>query len=330
MTPDWIEFLQLNGALINTEQTIDFIDNNTDNKRIYPITNLTALSVSGADAESFLQGQLTCNIKEVNDNQASFAAFCTAKGRVISTLLVFKQNVDYLIILPAALADKVINKLRMYILRSKVKIENLSEQFCLLGLQTGATYHKDTKLPAQVLGVNQGTETIVKFPGAESRYLVIASIEQSKQFWTEAVSADGVSPANSSDWIFNDLSAGIPWFSEDQSEEYIPQMLNIDKLGGISFNKGCYTGQEIVARTHYLGKAKRELFLAECALNSVIDSKSAIIDRAGQEACGKILAYCCNKQVCRLLLVMPTEHGENQNLIINNSEQDTITLIPFQ
>lgn len=330
MNPDWIAFLQSNGAQLSDDGAIKFISAENNGATIHPITHLVAFSVSGADAASFLQGQLTCNINDIDDNQASFAAYCTAKGRVISTLLVCKQNDNFLVILPASLVEKVIKKLRMFILRSKVTIENKSEQYCLLGLQAGHTSLGDAQLPDQVMSVTQEGQAFIKLPSSKSRFLSIANIDQAKQLWTNAINAFSFSAGNSDDWIFQDLSAGIPWFSDEQSEEFIPQMLNIDKLDGISFNKGCYTGQEIVARTHYLGKAKRELFLAECPRTSAIEPKSAIISRANQETCGKILAYCCNEQICRLLLVMPSERGEEKDLVINNSEQAPITIIPFQ
>lgn len=330
MTPDWIAFLQSHGALIEDDRQIAFtVDDNQDDK-IYPVTDLTIFSVRGVDAEAFLQGQLTCNVNEIDDEQASFAGYCTAKGRVISTLLVCKRDDEFLVILPSALIDKVIKKLRMYVLRSKVTIENLSEQCCLLGLRTDRKSLGDIALPDQPMAAASTQPLFIKLPGLNARYLAVAPLDQAKQLWTQAINAQAFTPGDSNAWVLQDLSAGIPWFSEAQSEQYIPQMLNIDKLGGISFNKGCYTGQEIVARTHYLGKAKRELFLAECAPNAAIDADSAIISGVSQESCGKILSYCRNNQVCRLLLVMPSGQDEQDDLAIDNSTRDPITIIPFQ
>jgi folate-binding protein YgfZ len=114
------------------------------------------------------------------------------------------------------------------------------------------------------------------------------------------------------------------------SEEYIPQMLNIDKLGGISFNKGCYTGQEIIARTHYLGKAKRELFLAECEITAMLDKESKIISDKNQNLSGKIIAFQNNEQNIRLLIVIPSADAEPKTLQINNLDKTRINIIDFQ
>ena len=136
--------------------------------------------------------------------------------------------------------------------------------------------------------------------------------------------------SDSNTWEYQDISAGIPWLTEDSSEEYIPQMLNIDKLGGISFNKGCYTGQEIIARTHYLGKAKRELFLAECNSIALQDNEPLIITNENGQAIGKVLSIQPGTQNYKMLIVIAVTEAKSENLMVNNSNQARINIIDFQ
>ncbi len=331
MNPDWIVFLKSTGAIVSDSREIEFP--NIDHKvtdRIYPVTHLSIFEVSGGDAATFLQGQLTCNINNLQENMGSFAAFCNAKGRVISALLIIKKADTFLIVLPRTLLDKVIQKLSLYILRSDVQITDKSDEFCLLGIHYSASAINGMEMPEEAYAVSISESCTIRLPGSLSRYLLIGDIMQTINFWKQIKTQKKLQPGDSKEWLYQDLSSGLPWFNEAQSEQYIPQMLNIDKLGGISFNKGCYTGQEIVARTHYLGKAKREMFLAECSKTAIIESNNVIINNANNEIVGKILAFRNHNQKYRLLTVMQAVDSELESLSLNNSSRDKIQIIPFQ
>ena len=333
MNADWINFLRTSGAHLTEEQSFVFQPHPSNSvNTLYPITQLAAVSVTGEDNLLFLQGQLTCNLNEISKNHCRFAAYCNAKGRVISTLLVCKRQDAFILILPRSLLEKVTQKLRLYILRSKVQLQDVSDQLCLLGLKSSETTLDNISLPTD-LCTNNGTETgliMSKLPGSSNRYLIIDTFDKTKQLWSHTVGSRLITPGDSNEWDYQDLSAGIPWFGISASEEYIPQMLNIDKLGGVSFKKGCYVGQEIVARTHYLGKAKRELVLAECCKTAMIDHDTTIIDHIAQEPVGKIVAAKRNQHSCRLLVVMQHEDRPIKQLMLSNSNQDKIDIIPFQ
>lgn len=161
---------------------------------------LAAISARGADAASFLQGQLTCDVSAIDGS--GLGAWCNPKGRVIALFHICRLDDGFLLILPADLADDVLRRLTMYRLRSKVDLA-------------------------------------IEAAGPETLGL----------------------PADSGfdDWQKAELERGIAWIDASQSELYTPHMLNLDLLGAVSFDKGCYTGQEVVARTHYRGKSKRRL-----------------------------------------------------------------------
>lgn len=322
MNQNFADFLISQQAVISDNNDIQFPVSQSSDNALYPLAHLSILKVSGNDAAQFLQGQLTCNIKELTEQNSFFAGFCNAKGRVISTLLILKQNEVFLLILPTVLLDKVKNKLQMYVLRSKVQLEDGSDEFCLSGLSCPKEMATHLSLPE----VNFSRHSnVLKLPNAH--YLVVAEVAETIKLWSDLMEQD-FQIQNSQAWRLLDLNAGLAWLDEKTSEEYIPQMLNLDKLGGISFTKGCYTGQEVVARTHYLGQVKRELFLAECAGNVELSDDKNVIDET-EQIVGQILTTYRDHNDYKILLVLQTSAVEAIELKLNNPKQDKINLLPF-
>ena len=330
MNADWIDFLKTNNTSVINDSEILFTDSQqTNTDYITAIPDLGILKITGTDATQFLQGQLTCNINELTISNSFFAAFCNAKGRTISTLLILKNTDSFLLIIPNELIDVVSKKFQMYILRSDVQIQNATNELCLLGItSTNRDFFSD--LPNTDFAVNNSAEIAIKLPSTDCRHLIISSAKQAITLWTQLTQDKNINISNSTNWNYQDISAGIAWLTIATSEEFIPQMLNIDKLGGISFNKGCYTGQEIIARTHYLGKTKRELFLAECENTAMLDSESKIISDKNQNLSGRTIAFQNNEQKTRLLIVIPSTDAESKTLQINNLDKTRINIIDFQ
>ncbi|MGR8998873.1 MAG: CAF17-like 4Fe-4S cluster assembly/insertion protein YgfZ [Gammaproteobacteria bacterium] len=328
MNKNWKNFLlNQNGTFENdTDITFPAISD-YNGKTIYPVAHLAVLTVSGKDAAKLLQGQITCNINDITETESSLGAICNPKGRAIATFLLIKANNAFLMVLPEELLEAVKKRLQMYILRSDVTLTDSSNELCLIGLCFPA-------MQAEPLFGTIQQETITV--NLSNRYLVIAEVDKAIALWSERVNHQGFQPENSEQWRYLDIISGIPWLTTETSEEFIPQMLNLDKLGGISFNKGCYTGQEIIARTHYLGKAKRALFPAECNTATAPEPNSAIIDDstgAGQ-GIGNILlaqhsrsAHGNNETACKMLVVLQSADVENYNLKLNNRNQDRIILL---
>lgn len=328
MNVDWANFLQSINLSTHDEPQLILNDDKQSQNCVCATTHLSIIKVTGSEATQFLQGQLTCNIKELNESKSFFSAFCSAKGRTITTLLIVKTSNSYLLVLPSVLVDKVTQKLQMYIMRADVQLHKESENLCLIGLQSEAGIHLPN-LPETTFSVYQNSDIYIKLPG-RNRYLVISSSEDAIALWNKFSRIDHYTACHLSCWIEQDISAGIPWLTQETSEEYIPQMLNIDKLGGISFNKGCYTGQEIIARTHYLGKTKRELCLAYCEKSANISCDSQIMANNSEQTVGKVLSLQTNNQHIKMLIVMQKSDEELKNLRLNNLNQDKIHLIDFQ
>jgi folate-binding protein YgfZ len=322
MNQTWLDFLTSQQAIISENNDICFPTCPSNDNALYPIAQLSILKVSGDDAAQFLQGQLTCNMKELTEQNSFFAGFCNAKGRVISTLLILKHIDVFLIILPTSLLEEVKNRLQKYVLRAKVSLQNGNDEFCLSGLRCTPELAVHLAVPEVDFSRNN---YFLKLPNAH--YLLIAEVAETITRWTELLK-QGFQMQSSHDWQALDLHAGLAWLDSTNSEQFIPQMLNLDKLGGISLTKGCYTGQEVVARTHYLGKAKRELFLAETATDVEFAVDTSVIDTTGQLV-GQMLTIFPEAKSCKLLLVLQTSAVESTELRLNNSKQDKIRLIPF-
>lgn len=320
MNANWKEFLLANNAVFENELDVVFsIPKPDDHKKLYPIPHLGIISISGIDAATFLQGQITCNVKDLSESHSSLGAICNAKGRVITTFILVKKAELFLMILPLELLASVQKRLQMYVLRSKVTLVNSSDDLCLIGLS-------EELLPADEFLYTVQQENIVL--RLNNRSLIIAAVGNAETFWLEQVK-QGFLGESSSQWRYLDIVSGIPWLSEATVEEFIPQMLNLDKLGGISFTKGCYTGQEIVARTHYLGKIKREMFVAGCDTLLAPLPNTCIIDASTgtEQNIGKVLSAQSNENGSKMLVVLQVSESNVYNLRLQNDKQDRLSLL---
>lgn len=244
-------------------------------------------------------------------------------------MIVIKHSDGFLLVLPSSLIDKVIAKLRMYVLRSKVILQDHRSNLRLIGLSTTLPI-TTLALPEATMAVVEQPFNIVKLPSFAQRYLCLLDQTMVEDFLTQ-LRKDGFNQHGCDDWRYLEISSGIPWFDLPQSELYIPQMLNLDQLGGISFNKGCYTGQEIVARTHYLGQSKRQLYLAEADVALTEDCLELnVIDAASGEKIGNVLTKQNFQGNTRLLLVLQTVDDPTKSLILEDANRTALKLLPCQ
>lgn len=304
MHPDWTNYLQ----------TLNFAPHTPCDKQaiLAPLTHLAVLSVTGKDATNFLQGQTTCDIKSLVDSEPRLGAYCNAKGRTISTFIITKQQDSFLLILPSDLLDTVRKKLQMYILRADVQLTDQSAQLCIVGL-----YNIELK----------SQSNLYKYPQLDNGFMFISSPELTRTFCTELIQQQEITLLNENAWLGLDIQAGIPWLNKETTESFVPQMLNLDKLDAISFDKGCYTGQEIVARTHYLGKNKRAMYQASCVTEVSIAPGCEISDTTDTESqLGTVILAAKQHSTTQLLVVLKDQASDAKNLQLNNQNHDKITL----
>lgn len=279
----WQSFLTSQGAQFNALGEAAFTDTGAS-AQLFDLSSQGLIAISGADNQTFLQGQVTNDIKLLAQG-AQFNGYCTPKGRLLA--LFFSFTIDDVIYLqcPRDLIPDLVKRLRMYVLRSKVLVEDASERLVSLGLASdtlAATIEALPVTPYQQAQTPHGTLIRLADAGAQQRALLVVAGEQAQTSW-QSLSAT-FTPVSTVQWEALEIQAGIPQVYAATKEQFVPQMVNLDALNGINFKKGCYTGQEIVARTHYLGKVKRRTLLAQLTGGQVPHAGDVLHDAQQQEA----------------------------------------------
>lgn len=227
---------------------------------------LAWLRVRGAEAEAFLQGQLSNDLRRLTPERAQLSSYSNAKGRMLAVLHLVRVDEEIFIELPASIADATLARLKMFVLRAKVALERAADRdaLALIG-EDAAAMMPFFKLPVPEEALQCRRDgrglTVVRRLGALPRYTVLGPRETIAEL--RAQIPDAMREPEGLLWRRADIENGIPVVLPETREHFVPQMANLDLLGGISFEKGCYTGQEIVARLHYLGQLKRRMFVAD-------------------------------------------------------------------
>jgi folate-binding protein YgfZ len=282
MNQDWQDFLTTRGAHIQNGVVSHFGDApaerlaTRDGTVLCDLGQFGTLRVSGEEALPFLQNLLSNDIREVSGTHAQLSSLNTAKGRMLATLLIWREGGDYLLQLPRSLCEAIRKKLSMYVLRTKVTISDASDEIISLGLSgekaqemLRSQFGELPQFPFGCIATAQGSAINI----SATRWQLNAPAARAAELWS-ALSRHA-QPVGSACWDWLNIRSVIPVILPQTQEQFVAQMVNLELIGGVSFNKGCYPGQEIVARMQYLGKLKRRMFLAH------LDSSDA--PQAGDE-----------------------------------------------
>ena len=234
------------------------------------LSHLGLLEISGADAVTFLQGQVTNDVKLLNGSNAQhnahLSAYCNPTGRMLALFLAFSHGNNLYLQFNCELLEPIMKRLKMYVMRSKVEIKDVSDSLIRFGINgleaTSMLGLVFPKIPTEDYElITLDNVTILKLPSTiGARYEVVTDANNAPAIWDALKTKCEIVEKSHWDWL--EIQAGIPDITLKTQEQFVPQMLNLDILNGINFKKGCYTGQEIVARTHYLGSVKRRTYLA--------------------------------------------------------------------
>ena len=241
------------------------------------------IEINGEDATAFLQAQLTSDLHHLNDQGVQFSAWCNPQGKIISNFILVRQSSAYYLILAADMAATVCRRLAMYVLRSRVSIINRSNELRCHGLVGEALsfIDKQPELIAQCIRIT--------LPDRFNHRVMIISPVATSSFVSHLVSAE-LTHVDSTNWQIADILAGIAWITENTSEMVIPQELELDKLNGLSLDKGCFPGQEVIARLHYRGTVKYGLYRGECISPDLkIQAANKLYTSSAGESCGMII-----------------------------------------
>ena len=266
-----------------------------------PLTHLGVILAAGADAGSFLQGQLTQDVMLMPAGDTRLAGYCSAKGRLLASFWVHKRvdpragsegTPEFLLICSRDILAATLKRLSMFVLRAKVKLSDASGQYQLFGLAGNAIESVAGYTHSARLGGLISSNLLVKLPPvaevARALYLVDASAAENPAEPAEPV--DLATPASTENawWLWSEVAGGIAMITQPVVEAFVPQMLNYESTGGVNFKKGCYPGQEVVARSQFRGTLKRRAYLVHCdAPPQVGDEVFGSHD--AEQACGTVV-----------------------------------------
>ena len=301
------------------------------------LTQYAFFSASGQDATSFLHGQLTNDVTALSATQARLAGFCTAKGRLLGTMVVYQPNAleEPCIrgFMRESLIEPVIKRLRMFVLRAKVKFD--TPQARLHGVWTDARQVAALSqaaggdlptTPWQSVHLPTGTWICAPHEATTPRWWWI--VEPAHAAQGQALS-EALATREQSGWHQDDLHQGLPWIEAATQDLFIPQTVNLDLIGGVSFTKGCYPGQEIVARSHYLGKVKRRMTLGQLSdLTAGTSLLATDVFDAGSpgEPCGRVIDAATHGSDTSVLLETTLTAMAHPELRLGSADGPAITL----
>jgi folate-binding protein YgfZ len=300
MKQEWKAFLVDAGAEFEQDRSVHF--GNPERERRAALSGLVfadleyqgVIAVHGPDAGSFLQSQLSNDIGLLDEQTSQLSAYCTPKGRMLGLMRVFRRDDAYYLRLPADTLEAVLQRLRMFVIRAQVTLEDVSDNFLRIGVS-------GTEAPDELRAVTgacpdtvnavacHGDYTLLRVPGPQPRFEVYAgSLQAARQCW-ERLNVRGA-PVGEGAWRLLEIRSGLPAVFAATREAFVPQMTNLQLVDGVSFKKGCYPGQEIVARMQYLGTLKRRMYLGRIAQDPPVAPGTELYPaRDGNQPVGQIV-----------------------------------------
>jgi folate-binding protein YgfZ len=290
---------------------------------IAPLPHLGIIRAAGADAAGFLHNQLTNDVLLMKEGQCRLAAFCNAKGRMQASFVVYKRSADELLLICRKdLMAQTVKRLSMFVLRAKAKLSDATDEFQLLGLAGDAALaalHGSTTEPWQR-----------HTAGAADVLTLYPALGQPRVFWLAPKDvAAPTGPALSADlWQVGEVMSGIAWVELATFEAFVPQMLNYESVDGVNFKKGCYPGQEIVARSQFRGTLKRRAFIvqSEVALTAGQDVFSS---SDATQPCGLVAQAASDGASHAAVIELQLSATDNSSLHLGVADGPVLSLLPL-
>ena len=339
MKIEWQNFLEDAGAEFLDNKVESFGNQSQERQIVHSgntfcdLSHYGLIAAYGEDTVNFLQGQFTNDIAQVDETHSQLSSYCTPKGRMLTNFRIFKQGETLYLSLPQPLLEPVLNRLRMFVMRSKVTLEDASDALMRFGFN-GPDADKQLKAITDSIpeNVNDSVQcddcSIVRTHGIDPRFEIYGQLDAITKLWQSLdVNATAV---GSHIWQLLNIQAGIPVIVPETVEAFVPQMTNMGLIDGINFKKGCYTGQEIVARMHYLGKLKKQMYRISVetneapkagdkifAENSTAGTGTGVVVSAEMNADGKFEA----------LAVIQIADANNQTLKLHDASGPVVEIL---
>ncbi len=325
---NWQDFLASLGARLEAGEACDFGDAQAELKAaaadtvLAPLTQFGVIRATGEDAASFLHNLFSNDVQHLGRERAERCGFCSPKGRLLADFLIWREDQDYLLQLSSDIQPGMLKKLGMYVLRSKVKLSDANSDIVLLGIAgTGAA----AALKALGAGIPPSQYDVLRFDAGtairldEHRIQLAVHANAAVPVWNKLASL--ASPVGTPAWRWLEIAAGVPHITSATQEEFVPQMANLELIGGVSFTKGCYPGQEIVARTKYLGKVKRRTYRASVQSDCPQPGTDLFSPDLTDQSCGKVIEAAPSPSGgCELLASMLMSSAEAGDVRVGSAD----------
>lgn len=282
------------------------------------------IRAAGPDAASFLQGQLTNDVTQVSATRAQLSAWCTPQGRVLATLVLWRAADGFLLLVPTDLAAPLAQRMSRYILRARVELAPVAG-LVLLGLSGEDVRGALMQLHLQaspgaldVLPVEGGSAVLLR----EDLAFLALTQEAALAAW-QGLSAR-LTLRDAQHWDLQRIRAGMPMITRATQDAFVPQMLNLERLEAVSFSKGCYPGQEIVARAQYRGEVKRRLHHATLPSGVTASAGDAIVTAAGS---GTVVEAFADAHGGELLAVLPVAARDAGPIRLSTADGPVLTVV---
>lgn len=288
-----------------------------------PLPHLGVIQVDGDDAASFLHGQLTQDFALLGLSEARLAGFCSAKGRLQASFVGFKRShTQVLLVCSLDLLPQTLKRLSMFVLRAKAKLSDATAQYQLWGVAGDGVAAAGLSTDKPWSKLEQGdTSWVSLYPAwGVPRALVVAPVGQDT----------GLQASMSlNDWQLGEVHSGIAWVTSPVFEAFVPQMLNLESVGGVNFKKGCYPGQEVVARSQFRGTLKRRTYLVHSA--QILKAGDEVFEPSDfSQSCGTVVQAAATPEGSDALVSMTISaaQGPVYSAALAD-EQQSLTLLPL-
>lgn len=329
----WHQFLEQQGATVDvTNHSLFFVETPANYPGLLqqptqtPLIHLGVVSFQGPDTIKFLQGQVTCDVEQLNSNNHLIGARCNSKGRALTSFYLVQINNDQLLmIMDLSLVKSSIDELSKYAAFFKVELNDASEEYHCIGLNNSFPVNETDLTPSTTLLANIRLE--------DHRQLLVFSKEQSKPLWN--ILLEQYKPVGTEYWALQNIQAGIANIQLETSAMFVPQMFNLQAIDGISFKKGCYTGQEVVARMKYLGKLKRRMYRLLLPIQVLSKQKlptpgsSCQLPEQEQSIGNVVTAAHAGEDTQEILAVLTEEAAKSTTLVIDGEQYTNINYLPL-
>ncbi len=339
MTNKWIDYLNETGLNFNSDrEVINDSSSGLPEEELY-LTDLSWLGimeVSGDDRLTYLQGQLTNDINAISSSLSQLSALCTPKGRMRALFHIIQNNIQnhdsLLLQLPYGLLAENIKRLKMFILMSKVELNDVSDDIIKIGLAGNnaeqVLQNAGFTIPEQTNMVTQHNDMLLlRLAGDIPRFECLGYFDAIQALWSSLTGQAEL--LSTQQWRLLNIKAGIPNVFPQTADSFIPQMVNLQHFNGVNFKKGCYTGQEVIARMQYLGKLKRRMYLAHCQSETLPEPGASLYSSSstsGQGAGNIVDAQFSASGEVNLLAVITNDAVDRQDIFLDEAMQQPLNI----